>query len=880
MGDGPAGPDRRRSYTPGWARAGVPLALLAGVAAVQMAPVWPPSENGATAGLWTPAILLIVLAGIAVIAVIAAGGVASTRAQRRRSGRGLRRPSLLPAGGWLAGGLPAGLLLAGVLLAGVLGMAVAGWQASQRLAGRLPMALEGHVLTLEGRVADLPQAISGLGAADGWRFVFELAPEAAPARRDGASHAPAAGERAATTPLAVGPPAPLEGDPPPRLPARLLVACYGMDPAPHVGERWSLTLRLRRPHGLMNPGGGDTALWMMEQDLGGSASCRQPAPRRLSPASGAWIGRARQALREAIDRHVEAGRAAAVLQALSLGDQNAVPARDWQLYRDTGVAHLLSVSGLHVTMFAWLAGALAGRLWRRSNRLCQAWPAPRAAMWIGVAAALLYALFSGWGVPARRTVLLLLILALLRQSGRRWPWGLSLLSAAAVVVLMDPWAVTQAGFWLSFCAVGLLMATALPAVGSPAGVLAQAWRAQWAITLGLAPLTLLWFQQLSLVGLIANAVAIPWVSYVITPLAMLGALWPPLWTVGAWMVTGLNAFLGGLKALPLAVWSVPWAPPWTQGLALAGAALLALPWPWRCRLAGAALCLPMLWPVVARPPPGVVEIWWPDVGQGGATLVRTARHTLVFDAGPRWGPELDAGQRVLLPMLRGLGDRRVDLLVVSHADQDHAGGVDSLRAALPVTVTLGAGGAPCHRGQSWRWDGVGFEILWPERPGPPTDRRRNAASCVLRIDAGGRRVLLTGDIEAPQEARLVALEGEGLRADVLTVPHHGSRTSSTDAFLRTVAPSVAMVQAGYLNRFGHPRPEVVERYRSAGVTLLNSVDCGAWRWRSDRVAPAWDDCERARRRRYWLPLLSAPTAGEHNERNEAGESFTPPPPPS
>lgn len=744
--------------------------------------------------------------------------------------------------------------LAWALLAALVGFGLTARRAELRLAEVLPSALEGQVLTLTGRVDSLPQRTEGMGGIEGWRFVFAV-------------DVPDRSQVLPRTPPQSPPQSPLQAPPQALLqaPPRVLLSCYQMPAIPRAGERWEFAVKLRRPRGLANPQGFDQALWMLEQDLPAAGSCRSRGQRRLEPG-GLGMTALRQSLRDAIERHLiahashgapdsDARRGTGVLAALSLGDQGAVSAADWALYRDTGVAHLLSVSGLHVTMFAWLAGALAGAGWRRSARLCLRCPAPRAAMWIGVAAAGIYALFSGWGVPAQRTFGLLLILALLRQAGTRWPWPLSLLAAATGVCLADPWALTQPGFWLSFCAVALLMAADLRADPGLRGLLHVAWRTQWLVTLGLAPLTLLLFQQLSPVGLIANAVAIPLVTYAITPLAMLGAIAPPLWTVGTWLVTLLNAMLQALRDLPLAVWHLPWAPGWAMGLALIGGVALALPWPTRLRLAGLALCLPMLWPVTTRPAEGQVELWLPDVGQGGATILRTRRHTLVFDAGPRWGPGSDAAQRVLLPLLRGLGERRVDLLMVSHADQDHAGGTASLLKGMAVTDRLGAvpGGTPCERGQRWTWDGVRFEVLAPVA-GEGAPLKRNAASCVLRVEAAGRRVLLTGDIESPQEASLLRREGaEGLRAEVLVVPHHGSRTSSSPAFVGAVAPRVAFVQSGYLNRFGHPKPEVVARYRDAGARVLGSVDCGAWRWRSDRAEPALAACERTRRARYWLP---------------------------
>ncbi|MDH0867964.1 DNA internalization-related competence protein ComEC/Rec2 [Mitsuaria sp. GD03876] len=809
----------------------MPLAALLGMGTVQTLPALP-----------GPAAWWAWLAGVAgVLVVLVAAAVRRSRPVRGTSPADPVNPTCAASASRTATTATTGtaargawiLWAAWVLLAALAGFGLTAARATARMGELLPARLEGQVMPLTGHVDSLPQRATGAGGVDGWRFVFAVD-----------SDSP-------STPRA-------------RVPGRLLLSCYQMPSPPRAGERWRFEVKLRRPHGLMNPRGFDQALWMLEQDLPAAGSCRAAGQSRLG--EGAWrVDALRQSLRDAIDHRLAAAgerRGAGVLAALSLGDQGAVGPMDWALYRDTGVSHLLSVSGLHVTMFAWLAGAVAGWAWRRSPRLCLRWPAPRAAMWTGVLAAVLYAVFSGWGVPAQRTVGLLAILALLRQAGLRWPWPMSLCAAAAVVCAADPWALTQPGFWLSFCAVALLMAAdPQPAPGWRAA-LRGACRAQGVVTLGLAPLTLLLFQQLSVVGLLANAVAIPLVSYVITPLAMLGALLPPAWTLGAWLVALLNWLLEALRDLPLAVWHLPWAPGWAQVLGLAGGVALAMPWPWRMRLGGLALCVPMLWPVTGRPASGHVELWLPDIGQGGAAILRTHRHTMLFDTGPRWGPGSDAARRVLLPMLRGLGERRLDLLMVSHADQDHAGGTASLLQAMPVARRLGAvpDGEACRRGQRWTWDGVRFEVLSPigdeprDAMGDARAMKRNARSCVLRVEAAGRRLLLTGDIESPQEAWLVREEGvDGLRAEVLVVPHHGSRTSSSPAFVRAVSPRVAAVQSGYLNRFGHPRPEVVARYAEAGALVLNSVDCGAWRWRSDRATPPSAACERAIRRRYWLP---------------------------
>ena len=471
----------------------------------------------------------------------------------------------------------------------------------------------------------------------------------------------------------------------------------------------------------------------------------------------------------------------------------------------------------------------------------------------------------------------------LQTLGVRWPWPLVLLLAGVVVTALDPWALLQAGFWLSFAAVGLLMASAPVAVrrspelapaepASPgrwraalawAGVtLRDAVRTQLVATLGLAPLSLVFFQQVSIVGFIANLIAIPLVTLLITPLALLGVALVPLWAVGASVVRGLNAALGALASWPGAVWAAPSAPAWAQLCALGGAAVLMLPLPWRARLLGAPLLLMLVLPPRELPAPGAFDVMAVDIGQGTAVLVRTHAHLLVFDAGPQYSRESDAGQRVLLPLLRSRGETRIDRLVLSHRDLDHVGGARALLTALPVDdvlsslepghplLALAAGRTTrCEAGQAWDWDGVRFELLRPLADDYARTLKSNAMSCVLRVATAERSVLLTGDIERDQEAQLVAAVGERLQSDVLIAPHHGSRTSSTAAFLDAVRPRIAVFQAGYRNRFGHPAPDVLARYRERGIRIVASPRCGAWRW--DAAGPQEGVCQRDAVQRYW-----------------------------
>ena len=760
---------------------------------------------------------------------------------------------LLPGLRWRHRAAP-GLLLLGLAL---LGFASTGGRAGWRLAEALPPALEGVPLQLTGVVAGLPQP-----GPQGTRFVFQVEQ----ALHDG---------RPVVVPgrVSLAWQRGFDGD--------VLVAAPSQEI--RAGQRWQFSARLRAPHGNLNPHGFDLELWLFEQGLRATGSVLASGatpPRLLAEGVGQPVGRARQAVRDAILLRVPDAAAAGVLAALAVGDQAAIGRDDWALFRDTGVAHLMSISGLHVTLFAWLAAGLIGPLWRLSPRLMLAVPAPLAARWGGVLAAGGYALLAGWGVPAQRTLWMLATVALLRSTGLRWPPLLVLLAAAVVVTLGDPWALLQPGFWLSFAAVALLMVSDADAEATPPR--AGGWRAatldaarrglrtQWVASIGLAPLSLVFFQQVSVVGFVANLLAIPLVTLAVVPLALLGIVLPPLWGLAAALVQGLVAVLQVLAALPFGLWTAAAAPAWAVAAGLLGGALLLMPLPWRLRLLGLPLLLPLLAPPLPRPPQGSFEVLAADIGQGSAVLVRTRGHVLVYDAGPRYGPDTDAGERVLLPLLRARGERRIDGLLLSHRDMDHVGGAAALLQALPVGWLSGsledghplrrAAAVPsqrCRAGQAWDWDGVRFEILHPaaadDRPGAAP----NTLSCVLRVQGGdGRSLLLTGDIEAAQETALAARLGPALRSNVLLVPHHGSLSSSTPEFLAAVAPGTAVVQAGYRNRFGHPAPAVEARYRAAGAALVRSDRCGAWTWAADGTMR----CQREAARRYWHhpPVVDPP----------------------
>ena len=692
--------------------------------------------------------------------------------------------------------------------------------------------------------------------------------------------------------------------PGPHQPSRVMLfwrSSSGALPRVEAGQVWLWPVRWRSPQGVGNPAGFDQALWLLEHGIRATATVRptgDDTARLLQPArrwSGA-LDRFRQQVRERIASTVADSRVAGVLAGLTVGDQSAIDAEDWAVFRQTGVAHLISISGLHIAMVGWMVAGAAAALWRRSSRLIWRRPTAEVAAWAMVLGAGGYAVLAGWGVPAQRTVCMLFVASVLRLSGRRWPWPLQWLVGATVVTALDPWALAQAGFWLSFVAVGVLLASG-PAVHSqeePLGwrqrlarVAKEGVRTQWLATVGLLPLGVLIFQQVSVVGFLANLLAIPVFTLLVTPLALAGMVWSGFWLAAAWVLQACLGALQGMAAWPWAVWYTAAWPAWLGPLAILAGCLLVMPVPHGWRWLAWPLLLPVLhlpfaWGPLRQPAIGQFGVLAPDVGQGTAVVVFTAGHALLFDAGPKVGMQSDAGQRVVVPVLRAVGLPKLDEVVLSHGDADHTGGALSVAEALPVMTwrtTLAdddpvrmklaerrpaAAHVPCQAGQQWQWDGVQFEVLHPTSDDLLGRGRLpdNALSCVIRVVARARAgqpprvLLLTGDIEAPQEADLLRREREAghLQSTLLVAPHHGSKTSSSEAFLQAVHPDQVLIQAGLHNRYGHPSPSVVARYEAMGLQVVQSSRCGAYVWFSDgSVSRCWRD----ESRRYWHMASSA-----------------------
>ena len=754
----------------------------------------------------------------------------------------LQRQPVLPGAEWLIGlaltgcaalGLHAfkRLAIARLVLAGAcLGFVWAASFAHWRMADRLAPEHEGRDIAITGVVAALPQ-----GFERGVRFLFDVEESPVP------------------------------------LPDRIALSWYsGFAPEEmqrvlplRAGERWRFTVRLKQPHGSANPQGFDYELWLLERGIGATGYVRPRTERARIDAMvyrpAYIVERLRENLRDRFQHALPDAPFVGVLIALAVGDQRAIDSKDWETYTRTGVSHLVSISGLHVTMISALFGWLVYSLWRRIPTWTLRLPAHKAAVLAALAAALGYCLLAGFAVPAQRTLYMVGIVAIalyfdrLQASSRVLCWALLL------VLLLDPWAITAPGFWLSFGAVALMLYV---------GVLDEnihwfkRWvRVQWAITIGLAPFLLVLFQQVSFVSPIANAIAIPVVSFLVTPMVLLAAVLPGTWMLQAahWVMEQLMRILELLAAMPGAVWEQHTPPVWAMLLAMAGILWMLAPRGLPARYCGLLLVLPLF--AFKPPPPAMGSAWIEvlDVGQGLAVVVRTAHHNLLYDTGPAYGSEADAGNRVVLPYLRANAVTHLDALVLTHEDKDHAGGALSVVRALPVDVLWSSlphddpimsafsSRIPCRAGAGWVWDGVRFDFLYPPTDSYARKLKSNARSCVLKISAAGHSILLTGDIEAAQEADLLAGD-VNLRSEVLLVPHHGSNTSSTEAFVSAVNPAEVVAAAGYRNRFGHPRAEVLARY--AHSTIWRTDLDGAVEIRLSE-AGAWINAFRKRHRRYW-----------------------------
>ena len=726
----------------------------------------------------------------------------------------LRWLPALPSVGWLLAMLVLVLMLLPFrtypLAFFLLGLSWACISAQWALDDRLRPALDGQTRWIEGRVIGLPQQ-----TGEGVRF------ELADSRARNAL-----------------------------LPKRIRVSWRG-GPTVRSGERWRLAVTLKRPSGLLNFHGFDQEAWLLAQRIGATGSVKDGE--RLAPARNAWRDTVRQRLLAVDAQGREAG-----LAALVLGDGSGLTHEDWQVLQDTGTVHLMVISGQHIGMLTGLIYALIAGL-ARYGCWPSRWPWLPWACGLAFAAALGYGLLAGFGVPVQRACVMVGLVLLwrlrFRHLGLWWP----LLLALNGVLILEPLASLQPGFWLSFAAVAVLVL----AFGGRLGPWSvwQAWtRPQGLIAIGLFPVLLVLGLPISLSAPLANLVAVPWISLVVLPLALLGTALLPLPFIGEgllWLAGGaLDGLFMGLAWLAgqLPAWVPTEVPLGYWLISLIGAVVVLLPKGVPFRVLGWPMLMLAVFPPREPVAHGQLEVVQLDVGQGQSLILRTRHHTLLYDAGPRSGT-FDLGARVVLPSLQKLGVGVLDMMLLSHADADHAGGAGAIARGIPIKRVVGGeteglpaflGAQPCLSGERWMWDGVSFELWqWPDAT------NGNAKSCVLQIEANGERLLLTGDIDRAAEQAFLA-SPLAAPTDWLQAPHHGSRSSSSRAFLQRLAPKFVLISRGRGNAFGHPHPQVMARFHALGSQVYDSAEQGAVRVQLGAFAPP---VVARSQRRFWRERL-------------------------
>ncbi len=716
----------------------------------------------------------------------------------------------------------------------LLGFAWAGVSALAALDLRLPVKMEHREFALRGTIMELPTH-----EARRTRFLFEV---------DDDKSQPQA----------------LRG-------RRLRLAWYDDFGAPtaqadaprlHLaaGARWALVAKLRAPRGLRNPGGVDSERFALIERIAATGYVRDaPRARRLAAPQGIEAWRSRMSARIGAAVPDESLR---FVRALALGDTRGLQDEDWSILRTAGLTHLIAISGFHVGLVAGVFALLARVLWWCAPALGRRWPRPQAVAMAAMFGALLYAAATGFAVPTLRTAAMIAVVAFARVARRGWRAVDALAVSVVGLAALDPLSLLSAGFWLSFAGVAWLLWCMPMATHRP---LRDFLSAQRVATVGLLPLSVAMFGQASLIGPIVNLIAIPWWSLVVVPLALIGVLCEILFQSGllpgggawAWRAAAFAfepswALFARLAAEPAALWWLP-EPAWfALPLALFAAFWGLMPKGVPGRRLALLLWLPLLWPDRGRPATGEAEIVMIDVGQGLSVLVRTSRHYLLYDMGPAVEAGFDAGERAVTPTLRALGAHALDVAVLSHGDNDHAGGFEAVATEFRIARTYAPADSAlqarvCEAGMQWQWDGVRFRFLHPP---PHFPYLRNESSCVLRIETAHGAALLTGDIGHVIERDLLRREPAAVRAEVLTVAHHGSGSSSDSGFVAATGARVALVSAGYGNRFRHPRPEIVERWQRAGAHAPVTADTGALRVRLEPGGPVVVT-ERDRHPRLW-----------------------------
>ena len=636
------------------------------------------------------------------------------------------------------------------------------------------------------------------------------------------------------------------------------------------GERWRLKIRLKRPHGFMNPGGFDYESWLFQNRLRATGYVvDDEGNTRLNEAAGYNPDFVRFVIGNKIREALPPDKLAGFIPALAIGDRSGLSDAQWRVLTATGTNHLIAISGLHIGLVAGFAYLLTLPAW---GWLRISVPAIRLAAAGAMFTALVYALLAGFSLPTQRALVMVWVYFGMKLYDRRIISSDVLGIALFAVLIRDPFAPMSASFWLSFGAVAVILYGISYRV-QPRRPRLQEWgRVQYIVSMGLAPALALYYQQIPIFSLFANMLAVPWVSFIVIPLILGGCLL--LFIQVEWL---LELALTSLQVLWWTLnlfmqWEFQLLPVARPGLMTmiivsAGILILLLPRGITPRWLGLIWLIPLFFPHKPGLSFGEAGMTVLDVGQGLAVVVSTQKHNLLYDTGPAYASGFNTGTAVVLPYLRSSGINALDLLVQSHGDNDHIGGLKGLIGEIPISriLTSVPGRIPhqqvrdCRDGQSWYWDGVYFQVL---HPAEAMNLSANDRSCVVRISARDLTLLLPGDIEKRAERSLVQRHGAGLQSDVIVAPHHGSKTSSTREFIRAVSPDIAIIPAGYRNRFNLPNQDIISRYREHGTRLLNTAESGAIRV-SATEAGIQVMTHREKQRRFWHTIVLK-EAGDHD----------------